>query len=50
LEAEDNSETLMETDNRVEENPDTNFYTNLVENDKQLGIAGTPYESFIFPK
>jgi hypothetical protein len=58
LEAEDNSETLVGTDNRVEENPDTNFHTNLVENgneidnsnDKQLGIAGTSYESFIFPK
>jgi hypothetical protein len=48
LEAEDNSETLVEPDNRVEENPDTNFDINLVRNgnqidnrnDKQKGISG----------
>jgi hypothetical protein len=58
LEVEDSSETLVGPDNRVEENPDTNFDTNLVKNgnqiensnDKQIGIAGISDGSFIYPK
>jgi len=58
LEVKDKVETLVGPDNRVEENPDTNFDTNLVKNgnkivnsnDKQIGIAGTSDGSFIFPK
>jgi hypothetical protein len=58
LEAQDNSETLVGPDNRVEENPDTNFDIQLVKNgnqidnrnDKPIGISGISDGSFIFPK
>ena len=58
MDLEDNSENLVGSDNRFEENPDSNFDNNLVENgnqidngnDKLLGIACTSDESFIFPK
>jgi len=58
LEVEDNSETLVGPDNRFEENPDTNFDTNLVtngnqtdnSNEKQIDIAGISDENVEFPK